>query len=98
MNKGKGLFAAFAFLLSLCGKAEQGTVNISGEIGISIHKIQNQRIKRTVIQNLYNACASVGILGGISAGNDEELLDAVGSGLSNMQNIDFLGGIHGKVF
>ena len=30
--------------------------------------------------------------------DDEELLDAVGSGLSNMQNIDFLGGIHGKVF
>ena len=71
---------------------------ISGEIGISIHKIQNEKIKRTVIQNLYNACASVGIIGGISAGNDEELLDAVGSGLSNMQNIDFLGGIHGKVF
>ena len=71
---------------------------ISGEIGISIHQIQNEKIKRNVIQNLYNACASVGILGGIAAGNDQDLLDVVGSGLSKMQNIDFLGGIHGKVF
>ncbi len=71
---------------------------ISGEIGISIHKIQNERIKRTVIQNLYNACASVGIMGGIAAGNDQDLLDVVGSGLSKMQSIDFLGGIHGKVY
>ena len=71
---------------------------IAGEIGVSIHKIRNKKIKQQVIQNLYNACASVGIIGGVVAGNDKEMLAAVGSGLSKTQRISFLGGIHGKVY
>tara|TARA_Y100001963_G_C6757596_1_gene437741 strand:- start:57 stop:1886 length:1830 start_codon:yes stop_codon:yes gene_type:complete len=68
---------------------------ISGELGISIHKISNQKVKETVIQNLYNACASVGI----GMGVDKGLLAQVGAGIGRRsQNIKFLGGIHGKVY
>ena len=68
---------------------------ISGELGISIHKISNQKVKETVIQNLYNACASVGIGMGVDSG----LLSLVGAGIGRRsQNIQFLGGIHGKVY
>ena len=59
---------------------------------LNLHKLLH------VIQNLYNACASVGIIGGVVAGNDKEMLAAVGSGLSKTQRISFLGGIHGKVY
>jgi len=68
---------------------------ISGELGISIHKITNTRVKESVIQNLYNACASVGIGMGVDSG----LLAQVGAGIGRRkQNIKFLGGIHGKVY
>ena len=68
---------------------------ISGELGIAIHKISNQKVKETVIQNLYNACASVGI----GMGVDKNLLAQVGTGIGKRsQNIQFLGGIHGKVY
>ena len=67
---------------------------IAGELGLSIHKITNKDVKRTVIQNLYNACASVGI----GMGVDKNLLATVGAGLAQAQNIKFLGGIHGKVY
>ena len=67
---------------------------ISGELGIAIHKISNQKVKETVIQNLYNACASVGI----GVGVDKALLKEVGAGLGKVRNIEFLGGIHGKVY
>ena len=68
---------------------------ISGELGVSIHKISNTKVKETVIQNLYNACASVGI----GMGVDKNLLAQVGAGIGRrQQNIKFLGGIHGKVY
>ena len=68
---------------------------ISGELGVSIHKISNKKVKETVIQNLYNACASVGI----GMGVDKNLLAQVGAGIGRRsQNIQFLGGIHGKVY
>ena len=68
---------------------------ISGEIGVSIHKITNNNVKKTVIQHLYNACASVGIGMGVDSG----LLSLVGAGIGRRsQNIQFLGGIHGKVY
>ena len=68
---------------------------ISGELGVSIHKISNNKVKETVIQNLYNACASVGIGMGVDSG----LLSLVGAGIGRRsQNIQFLGGIHGKVY
>ena len=68
---------------------------ISGELGVAIHKISNKKVKETVIQNLYNACASVGI----GMGVDKNLLAQVGAGIGRrQQNIKFLGGIHGKVY
>ena len=68
---------------------------ISGELGVSIHKISNTKVKETVIQNLYNACASVGI----GMGVDGSLLSQVGAGIGRRgQNIQFLGGIHGKIY
>ncbi len=67
---------------------------IAGELGVSIHKIGNDKVKRVVIQHLYNACASVGI----GVGVDKTLLSQVGAGLGKARNIDFLGGIHGKVY
>jgi len=68
---------------------------ISGELGVAIHKISNKKVKETVIQNLYNACASVGI----GMGVDKNLLAQVGAGIGRRsQNIQFLGGIHGKVY
>ena len=68
---------------------------ISGELGVAIHKISNKKVKETVIQNLYNACASVGI----GMGVDKNLLAQVGTGIGKRsQNIQFLGGIHGKVY
>ena len=68
---------------------------ISGELGVSIHKINNKKVKETVIQHLYNACASVGI----GMGVDKNLLAQVGAGIGRrQQNIKFLGGIHGKIY
>ena len=67
---------------------------IAGELGVSIHQIGNDKVKRTVIQHLYNACASVGI----GVGVDKALLKEVGAGLGKVRNIEFLGGIHGKVY
>ena len=68
---------------------------ISGELGVAIHKISNKKVKETVIQNLYNACASVGI----GMGVDGSLLSQVGAGIGRRaQNIQFLGGIHGKIY
>ena len=68
---------------------------ISGELGVSIHKINNKKVKETVIQHLYNACASVGIGMGVEKG----LLAQVGAGTgASVQNFQFLGGIHGKVY
>ena len=68
---------------------------ISGELGVAIHKISDKKVKETVIQNLYNACASVGI----GMGVDGALLTQVGAGIGRrQQNIKFLGGIHGKVY
>ena len=70
---------------------------IAGEIGISINDIKNEKIKRRVIQNLYNACASVGIVSGLSP--EERLLQTqAGLGSGNKIKADFIGGIHVKVY
>ena len=73
---------------------------IAGEIGVSIHKIRNERVKKRVIQNLYNACASVGIMGGVSTSDSDvnEVNEAITTGSSKTLNVEFLGGIHGKVY
>jgi hypothetical protein len=75
---------------------------IAGEIGVSIHMIQNERVKRSVVQNLYNACASIGIGVGVPSlkikSADGAPLPLPGIGIENIHNYDFYGGIHGKVY
>jgi len=69
---------------------------IAGEIGVAIDKITNARAKRRVIQNLYNACASVGIMVGLTA--EERELESVTSVQTGRLRPDFVGGIHAKVY
>ena len=75
---------------------------IAGEIGVSIHMIQNERVKRSVVQNLYNACASIGIGVGVPSLNIKSAqgapLPLPGIGIESIHNYDFYGGIHGKVY
>lgn len=70
---------------------------IAGEIGVSINSINNQSIKRRVIQNLYNACASVGIMSGLSP-EERMIQKQTGLGSGNKIKADFIGGIHVKVY
>ena len=69
---------------------------IAGEIGVSIDKISNSRVKRRVIQNLYNACASVGIMVGLNA--EERQIESATSVQTGRLRPDFVGGIHAKVY
>ena len=87
----------FADLSYLSGADKVKDKIIAGEIGISINNIKNKQIKRRVIQNLYNACASVGIMSGLSP--EERLLQTqTGLGSGNKIKSDFIGGIHVKVY
>lgn len=70
---------------------------IAGEIGISINNIKNQNIKRRIIQNLYNACASVGIMSGLSP-EERMIQKQTGLGSGNKLKADFIGSIHVKVY
>jgi len=70
---------------------------IAGEIGISINSINNQSIKRRIIQNLYNACASVGIMSGLSP-EEKMIQKQTGLGSGNKIKADFIGGVHVKVY
>ena len=69
---------------------------IAGEIGVSIGKISNARIKRRVVQNLYNACASVGIMVGLN--EEERQIESATSVQTGRLRADFVGGIHAKVY
>jgi hypothetical protein len=71
---------------------------ISGEIGVSIDSIPNDRIKTRVIQNLYNAAASVGVMSGLNK-DEREIVTAGGSmGPQRKLSAQFMGGIHVKVY
>jgi hypothetical protein len=70
---------------------------IAGEIGVSINSINNQSIKRRIIQNLYNACASVGIMSGLSP-EERMIQKQTGLGSGNKIKADFIGGVHVKVY
>ena len=71
---------------------------ISGEIGVSINSIPNERVKTRVIQNLYNAAASVGVMSGLNR-DEREIMAASGSmGPQQRLSAQFMGGIHAKVY
>jgi hypothetical protein len=87
----------FADLSYLTGSDALKDKIIAGEIGISINNIKNESIKRRIIQNLYNACASVGIMGGLSP-EERMLQKQTGLGSGNRLKADFIGSIHVKVY
>ena len=71
---------------------------VSGEIGISINRISNQTVKTRVIQNLYNAAASIGIMSGLSKKDQSSLSAGGATPPSNKLTPTMLGGIHIKVY
>jgi hypothetical protein len=87
----------FADLSYLSGSDKIKDKIIAGEIGVSINSINNQSIKRRVIQNLYNACASVGIMSGLSP-EERMIQKQTGLGSGNKIKADFIGGVHVKVY
>ncbi len=71
---------------------------VSGEIGVSIKDIPDQRIRTRVIQNLYNAAGSIGVMRGLNQ-EEESIMAASGfAGTTNRLTETFMGGIHAKVY
>jgi len=70
---------------------------MSSEVSLAISGISNDKIKKRVIQNLYNACASVGFASGLNR-EERELMSQSGVGQSNKFKAQFTGGLHVKVY
>ena len=70
---------------------------MSSELSLAIGGIKNDKVKRRVIQNLYNACASVGFGSGLNK-EERELMSQSGVGQSNKFKAQFTGGLHVKVY
>lgn len=71
---------------------------ISGEIGISINSITNKKIKTRVIQNLYNAAASVGVMSGLNSEERQLMMTSDIMGPQKRLSSQFMGAIHAKVY
>ena len=70
---------------------------IASELSISINNIKNDRVKRRVIQHLYNAAASIGFGSGLNR-EERELMEQSGVGQSKKMKAQFTGGLHVKVY
>jgi hypothetical protein len=70
---------------------------MSSELSLAISAIKNEKVKRRVVQNLYNACASIGFGSGLNK-EEKELMEQSGSGQSNKLKAQFTGGLHVKVY
>ena len=70
---------------------------MASELSIAISGIKNEKIKRRVVQNLYNACASVGFGSGLNK-EERDLMQQSGMGQSDKLRAQFTGGIHVKVY
>lgn len=70
---------------------------MSSELSLAITGIKNQKVKRRVIQNLYNACASIGFGSGLNK-EERELMMQSGVGQSKEFKAQFTGGLHVKVY
>lgn len=70
---------------------------IASELSIAIKNISNEKIKRRVVQNLYNATASIGFGSGLNK-EERELMEQSGVGQGNKYKAQFTGGLHVKVF
>jgi len=72
--------------------------SISGEIGVSINSIPNEKVKTRVIQNLYNAAASVGVMSGLNAEERQLMMTSDSMGPQKRLGSQFMGAIHAKVY
>lgn len=70
---------------------------MSSELSLAISGIKNEKVQRRVVQNLYNACASIGFGSGLNK-EERELMEQSGVGQSNKLQAQFTGGIHVKVY
>jgi hypothetical protein len=70
---------------------------MSSELSLAIAGIKNDKVKRRVVQNLYNACASIGFGSGLNK-EERDLMQQSGMGQSNKLRAQFTGGIHVKVY
>lgn len=70
---------------------------MSSELSLAISGIKNEKVKRRVVQNLYNACASIGFGSGLNR-EERELMEQSGLGQSNKLKAQFTGGLHVKVY
>ena len=70
---------------------------MSTELSLAISGIKNETVRRRVVQNLYNACASIGFGSGLNK-EERELMEQSGVGQSNKLKAQFTGGIHVKVY
>ena len=70
---------------------------MSSELSLSISGIKNENVRRRVVQNLYNACASIGFGSGLNR-EEKELMQQSGIGQSNKFRTQFTGGLHVKVY
>ena len=70
---------------------------MSSELSLAISGIKNEKVQRRVVQNLYNACASIGFGSGLNR-EERELMEQSGVGQSNKFRSQFTGGLHVKVY
>jgi len=70
---------------------------MASEVSLSISGIKNEKVQRRVVQNLYNACASIGFGSGLNR-EERELMEQSGVGQSDKLRVQFTGGIHVKVY
>ncbi|MFZ9354170.1 MAG: hypothetical protein ACO25L_05060 [Candidatus Nanopelagicales bacterium] len=70
---------------------------MSSELSLAIGGIKNETVKRRVVQNLYNACASIGFGSGLNR-EEKELMEQSGMGQSTKLKAQFTGGLHVKVY
>lgn len=70
---------------------------MSTELSLAVGGIKNETVKRRVVQNLYNACASIGFGSGLNK-EERELMEQSGVGQSSKLRAQFTGGIHVKVY
>jgi hypothetical protein len=68
----------------------------ASELSLAIDGIENEKIKKRVITNLYEACASIGISAGLNK-EEQELMKASGD-VAPARKVQFHGSVHVKVY
>lgn len=68
----------------------------ASELSLAIYGIPNETIKKRVITNLYEACASIGISTGLN--KEEQELMKVSGDVAPARKVEFHGSVHVKVY